>query len=142
MTTLFIKDKKNEKNNTTIELSDKLSEGENWDNFHDAIMETLDLYNVEDAQWLIHNCPEINTKFLLREFITCIVNYGDVFLDVYLLVNHEIAYGRSIVRAVWKFVEDYIGTFDTMEEIKNSKYLENIQKTIIERDNEFYVFKR
>ena len=43
MTTLFIKDKKNEKNNTTIELSDKLSEGENWDNFHDAIMETLDL---------------------------------------------------------------------------------------------------
>ena len=142
MTTLFIKDKKNEKNNTTIELSDKLSEGENWDNFHDAIMETLDLYNVEDAEWLIHNCPEINTKFLLREFITCIVNYGDVFLDVYLLVNHEIAYGRSIVRAVWKFVEDYIGTFDTMEEIKNSKYLENIQKTIIERDNEFYVFKR
>ena len=142
MTTLFIKDKKNEKNNTTIELSDKLSEGENWDNFHDAIMETLDLYNVEDAEWLIHNCPEINTKFLLREFIKCIVNYGDLFLDVYLLVNHEIAYGKSIVRAVWKFVEDYIGTFDTMEEIENSEYLENIQKTIIERDNEFYVFKR
>ena len=142
MATLFIKEKANEKNYTTIELSDKFSEEENWDNFHVAIMETLDLYNVEDAQWLIHNCPEINTKFLLREFITCIVNYGDVFLDVYLLVNHEIAYGRSIVRAVWKFVEDYIGTFDTMEEIKNSKYLENIQKTIIERDNEFYVFKR
>ena len=142
MTTLFIKDKKNEKNNTTIELSDKLSEGENWDNFHDAIMETLDLYNVEDAEWLIHNCPEINTKFLLREFIKCIVNYGDLFLDVYLLVNHEIAYGKSIVRAVWKFVEDYIGTFDTMEEIENSEYLENIQKIIIERDNEFYVFKR
>lgn len=142
MTTLFIKDKKNEKNNTTIELSDKLSEGENWDNFHDAIMETLDLYNVEDAEWLIHNCPEINTKFLLREFIKCIVNYGDVFLDVYLLVNDEFAYSKSIVRAVWKFVEDYIGTFDTMEEIENSEYLENIQKIIIERDNEFYVFKR
>ena len=142
MTTLFIKDKKNEKNNTTIELSDKLSEGENWDNFHDAIMETLDLYNVEDAEWLIHNCPEINTKFLLREFIKCIVNYGDVFLDVYLLVNDEFAYSKSIVRAVWKFVEDYIGTFDTMEEIENSEYLENIQKIVIERDNEFYVFKK
>ena len=142
MIKLFIKEKVNEKNNTTIDLSDKLSEEENWDNFHIAIMETLDLYNVEDAEWLVHNCPEINTKFLLREFITCIVNYGDVFLDVYLLVNHEIAYGKSIVRAVWKFVEDYIGTFDTMEEIKNSKYLENVQKTIIERDNEFYVFKR
>ena len=142
MTTLFIKDKKNEKNNTTIELSDKLSEGENWDNFHDAIMETLDLYNVEDAEWLIHNCPEINTKFLLREFIKCIVNYGDVFLDVYLLVNDEFAYSKSIVRAVWKFVEDYIGTFDTMEEIENSEYLENIQKIVIERDNEFHVFKK
>ena len=142
MTTLFIKDKKNEKNNTTIELSDKLSEGENWDNFHDAIMETLDLYNVEDAEWLVHNCPEINTKFLLREFIKCIVNYGDVFLDVYLLVNDEFAYSKSIVRAVWKFVEDYIGTFDTMEEIENSEYLENIQKIVIERDNEFHVFKK
>ena len=142
MTTLFIKDKKNEKNNTTIELSDKLSEGENWDNFHVAIMETLDLYNVEDAEWLIHNCPEINTKFLLREFIKCIVNYGDVFLDVYLLVNDEFAYSKSIVRAVWKFVEDYIGTFDTMEEIENSEYLENIQKIVIERDNEFHVFKK
>ena len=142
MIKLFIKEKVNEKNNTTIDLSDKLSEEENWDNFHIAIMETLDLYNVEDAEWLVHNCPEINTKFLLREFIKCIVNYGDLFLDVYLLVNHEIAYGKSIVRAVWKFVEDYIGTFDTMEEIENSEYLENIQKIIIERDNEFYVFKR
>ena len=142
MATLFIKEKANEKNYTTIELSDKFSEEENWDNFHVAIMETLDLYNVEDAQWLIHNCPEINTKFLLREFIKCIVNYGDVFLDVYLLVNDEFAYSKSIVRAVWKFVEDYIGTFDTMEEIENSEYLENIQKIIIERDNEFYVFKR
>ena len=91
MITLFIKEKKNEKNYTTINLSDKFSEEENWDNFHVAIMETLDLYNVEDAEWLIHNCPEINTKFLLREFITCIVNYGDLFIDVYLLVNHEFA---------------------------------------------------
>ena len=142
MIKLFIKEKVNEKNNTTIDLSDKLSEEENWDNFHIAIMETLDLYNVEDAEWLVHNCPEINTKFLLREFIKCIVNYGDLFLDVYLLVNHEIAYGKSIVRAVWKFVEDYIGTFDTMEEIENSEYLENIQKIVIERDNEFHVFKK
>ena len=142
MITLFIKEKKNEKNYTTIELSDKFSEEENWDNFHVAIMETLDLYNVEDAEWLIHNCPEINTKFLLLEYIKCIVNYGDLFYDVYLLVNREIAYGRSIVRAVWKFVEDYIGTFDSMEEIKNSKYLENIEKIIIERDNEFHVFKK
>ena len=142
MITLFIKEKKNEKNYTTIELSDKFSEEENWNNFHDAIMETLDLYNVEDAEWLIHNCPEINTKFLLLEYIKCIVNYGDLFYDVYLLVNREIAYGRSIVRAVWKFVEDYIGTFDSMEEIKNSKYLENIEKIIIERDNEFHVFKK
>ena len=142
MIKLFIKEKVNEKNNTTIDLSDKLSEEENWDNFHIAIMETLDLYNVEDAEWLVHNCPEINTKFLLREFIKCIVNYGDLFIDVYLLVNHEFAYGKSIVRAVWKFVEDYIGTFDSMEEIKNSKYLENIEKIIIERDNEFYVFKK
>ena len=142
MIKLFIKEKVNEKNNTTIDLSYKLSEEENWDNFHIAIMETLDLYNVEDAEWLVHNCPEINTKFLLREFIKCIVNYGDLFLDVYLLVNHEIAYGKSIVRAVWKFVEDYIGTFDTMEEIENSEYLENIQKIVIERDNEFHVFKK
>ena len=142
MIKLFIKEKVNEKNNTTIDLSDKLSEEENWDNFHIAIMETLDLYNVEDAEWLVHNCPEINTKFLLREFIKCIVNYGDLFLDVYLLVNHEIAYGKSIVRAVWKFVEDYIGTFDTMEEIENSEYLEIIQKIVIERDNEFHVFKK
>jgi hypothetical protein len=142
MITLFIKEKKNEKNYTTIELSDKFSEEENWDNFHVAIMETLDLYNVEDAEWLIHNCPEINTKFLLLEYIKCIVNYGDLFYDVYLLVNREIAYGRSIVRAVWKFVEDYIGTFDSMEEIKNSKYLENIEKIVIERDNEFHVFKK
>ena len=142
MITLFIKEKKNEKNYTTINLSDKFSEEENWDNFHVAIMETLDLYNVEDAEWLIHNCPEINTKFLLLEFIKCIVNYGDLFIDVYLLVNREYAYGKSIVRAVWKFVEDYIGTFDSMEEIENSKYLENIQKTIIERDNEFHVFKK
>ena len=142
MITLFIKEKKNEKNYTTIELSDKFSEEENWNNFHDAIMETLDLYNVEDAEWLIYNCPEINTKFLLREFITCIVNYGNLFYDVYLLVNHEIAYGRSIVRAVWKFVEDYIGTYDSMEEIQNSEYLENIQKVVIERDNEFHVFKK
>ena len=142
MITLFIKEKKNEKNYTTIELSDKFSEEENWNNFHDAIMETLDLYNVEDAEWLIHNCPEINTKFLLLEYIKCIVNYGDLFYDVYLLVNREIAYGRSIVRAVWKFVEDYIGTYDSMEEIKNSKYLENIEKIVIERDNEFHVFKK
>ena len=142
MITLFIKEKKNEKNYTTIELSDKFSEEENWDNFHVAIMETLDLYNVEDAEWLIHNCPEINTKFLLREFITCIVNYGNLFYDVYLLVNHEAPYGRSIVRAVWKFVEDYIGTYDSMEEIENSEYLENIQKIVIERDNEFHVFKK
>ena len=142
MIKLFIKEKVNEKNNTTIDLSDKLSEEENWDNFHIAIMETLDLYNVEDAEWLVHNCPEINTKFLLREFIKCIVNYGDVFLDVYLLVNDEFAYSKSIVRAVWKFVEDYIGTFDTMEEIENSEYLENIQKIVIERDNEFHVFKK
>jgi hypothetical protein len=142
MITLFIKEKKNEKNYTTINLSDKFSEEENWDNFHVAIMETLDLYNVEDAEWLIHNCPEINTKFLLLEYIKCIVNYGDLFYDVYLLVNREIAYGRSIVRAVWKFVEDYIGTFDSMEEIKNSKYLENIEKIVIERDNEFHVFKK
>ena len=142
MITLFIKEKKNEKNYTTINLSDKFSEEENWDNFHVAIMETLDLYNVEDAEWLIHNCPEINTKFLLLEFIKCIVNYGDLFIDVYLLVNREYAYGKSIVRAVWKFVEDYIGTFDSMEEIKNSKYLENIEKIVIERDNEFHVFKK
>jgi hypothetical protein len=142
MITLFIKEKKNEKNNTTIDLSDKFSEEENWDNFHVAIMETLDLYNVEDAEWLVHNCPEINTKFLLREFIKCIVNYGDLFIDVYLLVNHEFAYGKSIVRAVWKFVEDYIGTYDSMEEIENSEYLENIQKIVIERDNEFHVFKK
>ena len=142
MITLFIKEKKNEKNYTTINLSDKFSEEENWDNFHVAIMETLDLYNVEDAEWLVHNCPEINTKFLLREFIKCIVNYGDLFFDVYLLVNHEIAYGRSIVRAVWKFVEDYIGTYDSMEEIENLEYLQNTQKIVIERDNEFHVFKK
>ena len=142
MITLFIKEKKNEKNNTTIDLSDKFSEEENWDNFHVAIMETLDLYNVEDAEWLIHNCPEINTKFLLLEYIKCIVNYGDLFYDVYLLVNREIAYGRSIVRAVWKFVEDYIGTYDSMEEIENLEYLQNTQKIVIERDNEFHVFKK
>ena len=142
MITLFIKEKKNEKNYTTIELSDKFSEEENWDNFHVAIMETLDLYNVEDAEWLIHNCPEINTKFLLLEYIKCIVNYGDLFYDVYLLVNREIAYGRSIVRAVWKFVEDYIGTYDSMEEIENLEYLQNTQKIVIERDNEFHVFKK
>ena len=142
MITLFIKEKKNEKNYTTINLSDKFSEEENWDNFHVAIMETLDLYNVEDAEWLIHNCPEINTKFLLLEFIKCIVNYGDLFIDVYLLVNHEFAYGKSIVRAVWKFVEDYIGTYDSMEEVENSEYLQNTQKIVIERDNEFHVFKK
>jgi len=142
MIKLFIKEKVNEKNHTTIDLSDKLSEEENWDNFHIAIMETLDLYNVEDAEWLIHNCPEINTKYLLREFIRCIVNYGDLFLDVYLLVNHEIEYGKSIVRAVWKFVEDYIDTLDTIEEVENSEYLQNIQKIVIERDNEFHVFKK
>jgi hypothetical protein len=142
MVKLFVKEKGNEKNHTTVDLSDKLSQEENWDNFHDAIMETLDLYNVEDAEWLIHNCPEINTKYLLREFIKCIVNYGELFLDVYLLVNHEIEYGKSIVEAVWKFVEDYIDTFKTMEEVENSEYLQNIQKIIIERDNEFHVFKK
>ena len=142
MITLFIKEKKNEKNYTTIELSDKFSEEENWNNFHDAIMETLDLYNVEDAEWLIHNCPEINTKYLLREFIKCIVNYGELFLDVYLLVNHEIEYGKSIVEAVWKFVEDYKGTYDSMEEVKESEYIKNIEKIVIERANEFHVFKK
>jgi len=142
MVKLFVKEKGNEKNHTTVDLSDKLSQEENWDNFHDAIMETLDLYNVEDAEWLIQNCPEINTKFLLREFILCIVNYGELFLDVYLLVNDEFEYGKSIVKAVWKFVEDYKGTYDSMEEVKESEYIKNIEKIVIERANEFHVFKK
>ena len=142
MIKLFIREKQNEKNKTTVYLSEKLSEEENWDNFHDAIIDTLDLYTVEDANWFIENCSEINSQYLLREFIKCIVAYGELFLDVYLLVNDEFAYSKSIVRAIWKFVEDYKGTYNSRQEIKESEYLQNISKIIIERDNEFYVFKK
>ena len=71
----------------------------------------------------------------------CIVNYGELFFDVYLLVNYELEYSKSIVKAIWKF-EDYKGTFDSMEQIKETEHLKNIEKIIIERDNEFHVFKK
>jgi len=141
MIKLFVKEKNNKNNKAIVNLTEKLSEEENWDMFHDAVIDTLDLYNLNEAEWLIENAPEINSQYLLREFIMCIVNYGELFFDVYLLVNYELEYSKSIVKAIWKF-EDYKGTFDSMEQIKETEHLKNIEKIIIERDNEFHVFKK